>query len=166
MTEPYQVTGEQRARFLEVLAEHANVGEAVRASGLPRRRALSLRAADEDFAADWDAAIEDARDRLELAAWTRALDGVEEPYFYGGQERGTLRRHPDGLLQMLLKAERPEKFGDAVGARSTAQRAPVQGRPEQTPHSGVLVVPGPADPQEWVEEAKKHHRRLTNGGPG
>ncbi len=157
MTEPHEVTDELRMRFLKVLGEHANVGEAVRATGLPRRRALALRAQNEEFAADWDAAIEDARDRLELAAWTRALDGVAEPYFYAGEERGNLRRHPDGLLQTLLKAERPEKFGDGAAGRT--------GRKETVRQTGggVLVVPEKPDPKAWAKAVKDYKRHLANG---
>jgi hypothetical protein len=148
--------GEQRARFLEVLAEHGNLGDALSAAVLPLRRALALRAADQDFAAGWDAAIQAARDRLETVAWHRAIEGIEEPHFYGGEKRGAIRRCSDRLLQILIKAERPEKFADpAKGVEKQDERR----------RGGILVLPGPADPEEWVKEPKKHHRRLMNGGP-
>jgi hypothetical protein len=52
-----------------------------------------------DFAAAWDEAIEEARDLLQAEAWQRAL------------------KRSDVLLIFLLKAYRPEKYGDRMSLR-------------------------------------------------
>jgi hypothetical protein len=41
----------------------------------------------------------------------RAKDGYDEPIFYQGQPTGyTIRRYSEGLLMMLLKGWRPERY--------------------------------------------------------
>ena len=73
------------------------------------------RAADADFAAAWDEALETAADRLEGEAWRRGVEGVDEPVFgrvakdTDGQI-GVIRKYSDAMLDRLLKARRPEKF--------------------------------------------------------
>ncbi len=79
------------------------------ARGLPRQY--------DDFAAKWDAALEEAGDRLEEEAWRRAVGGTLKPVFYQGllctdrkgQPMG-VQEYSDTLLVLLLKAHRPDKF--------------------------------------------------------
>lgn len=56
-----------------------------------RRSAYDWREEDEEFAKDWDAAIEAAADRLEQVAYRRAATGKS-----------------DRMLEILLKAHRPK----------------------------------------------------------
>ena len=154
------ITQEQRARFLEKLADTRNVTFAAREAGIARRAALSLRARDQDFAADWQDAEEAASDLLEHEARERAMKGVEEPVYYHGKEVGTVRRHSETLLLMFLRAERPEKFVDKPSARAAGEAAGA------APRAGVLVVPGTADPKAWSKKVRQHEKRLANGGPG
>ena len=59
-------------------------------------------------------AVEFAADALEVEARRRAVDGVEEPVFYQGDEVATVTKFSDGLLRDLLKANNPEKFRERV----------------------------------------------------
>jgi len=45
------------------------------------------------------------------AAHTRAVDGVEEILASGGKIVGSQRRYSDRLLELLLRADNPERFG-------------------------------------------------------
>lgn len=85
-------TDRARETFLTVLRETCNVSEAARAARIGRRTAYDWRNDDPAFAADWDEAEEEAVDALEKVARDRAIDGS------------------DRMLEILLKAHRPEKY--------------------------------------------------------
>lgn len=127
------------------LAETGVVTAACRAVSIARSTAYDARNAHEDFAAAWDAAIEEAADLLELEARRRAHDGIEEPVFGSGGtgvgtvEVGTIRKYSDTLLIFLLKGARPEKFRDRVSAEHSG------------PGGGPIEVKGYAtfSPSDW-----------------
>lgn len=96
--------------FLEMLAASGNVSEACREASISRQTAYDRRKADPAFAASWSDAIEAASDALEREARRRAIEGTLEPVFYQGAECGQVRKYSDRLLEILLKAHRPEKF--------------------------------------------------------
>lgn len=100
-------TSRARATFLRVLSETCNVSEAARAAKISRRAAYDWREADEKFAADWDDAEQTAADLLEKHAWDRAT--VDKS---------------DRMLEILLKAHRPDKFVER----------------SRTEHSGSIAV--------------------------
>lgn len=81
-----------RETFLSVFRETCNVSEAVRAAGVGRRTVYDWRDADPVFAAAWDEAEEEAVDALEAAARQRAMTTS------------------DRLMEILLKAHRPDKY--------------------------------------------------------
>ena len=104
------LTQARRDAFLEALARVGVVNEAARAAGVHRVTAYKWREADEAFAADWDDALEQCADRIEAEAMRRAVDGVEEPVYQGGQLVGTKLVYSDTLLGKLLNANRPAKY--------------------------------------------------------
>ena len=75
----YTVTTHSRAKFLEHLALSANVTASSRKAGFDRKTAYAHRAADPEFAAEWEDALEQSIDDLEGEARRRAVDGVAEP---------------------------------------------------------------------------------------
>lgn len=89
-----KLTPERRAAFLAVLAEGDSVTSACRVIGVARQSIYALRGRDEEFAKDWDDAIEEGTDILEDAARKRAVDGS------------------DTLMIFLLKGRRPNKYRD------------------------------------------------------
>lgn len=104
-----------RAQFLEELALRANVSDAAKAAGISRATMYQWRAADEEFAKEWDAALDTALDAAEREAWRRAVEGVDEPVI-GRVERDRddvityVKKYSDGLLTTILKANRPDKY--------------------------------------------------------
>lgn len=113
--------------FLLKLKENGNVAESCRAAGVARPVVYALQKSDPDFAERWQDAVDEAIDSLELAAVTRARDGVPnlkftkdgdaiidprvkgpngEPVFY--EER----QYSDTLTALLLKAHRPAIYRD------------------------------------------------------
>lgn len=117
MAQAYTKATRQRARaqFLDELRQRGNVSDAAKAAGMARETFYKWRADDEEFAAAWNEALEEATDTMEREAWRRAVEGVDEPVFgrIGKDldgEVGTIRRYSDSLMQLLLKAHRPEKY--------------------------------------------------------
>lgn len=106
------IRGKWRSTFLKHLAENGVVGYAVKAAGVSRWAAYERRQRDAEFAKQWEQALESATDRLEQEAVRRAVDGVDEPVFYLGEECGKIRKYSDTLLIFLLKANR-DKFRQA-----------------------------------------------------
>ena len=85
-----------RAReiFLSVFRDTCNVSEAARAAGVARRTVYDWRDADPAFAIAWDEAEDEAVDALEAAARKRAIESS------------------DRLMEVLLKAHRPQKYAE------------------------------------------------------
>lgn len=104
--------------FLRELSQTANVREACEKAVVCRATAYAHRERDPKFKAAWDSALEDACDRMEREAYRRAVEGVDEPVFYQGEECGAIRRYSDSLLTTLLKANRPEKFRENATVKS------------------------------------------------
>jgi hypothetical protein len=66
---------------------------------------------NETFAKCWDQALNAGWERVEEAAHVRAVDGVEKAIFgKDGQVIGTEVKYSDGLAELLLKANKPEKY--------------------------------------------------------
>lgn len=124
MTNPKTIrTAKRRARFLEVLSEHAIVGRAARAAGASRSAFYRWRREDAAFAADWEEAVELGISALEDEALRRALEGEEAPVFHGGRQVGVTRKFSERLLIFMLKARRPEVYGDRAADRRAARDA-------------------------------------------
>jgi hypothetical protein len=86
--------------------------------GISNRTAYNHRRDDPDFARDWALARRMAILPLELTAFERAVDGVEEPVYAYGKPSHVRVRRSDSLLVALLAAENPEKFGRTASART------------------------------------------------
>ena len=74
----------------------------------------------EPFDIAWEAAFQHGYDALHQAALERALHGVEEPVFHGGEQIGTRRRYDERLTVFLLArrnaqgAQRLSRYGAAA----------------------------------------------------
>jgi hypothetical protein len=103
-----------RVRFLDVLRETCNVSEAAKAAGIGRRTAYEWRDDNPEFAAAWHEAEQEAADRLEREAWRRGVEGVDKPVIHKGMITDTYLEYSDRMLELLLKAHRPEKFRERI----------------------------------------------------
>lgn len=112
-------TAKKREAFLAELARRGNVSDACRAVDAPRQTMYDWRETDPAFAAAWDAALDEAADRMEREAFRRAVEGVDEPVFYQGDEVGSVRKYSDTLLIFLLKAARPEKYRERTEVQAS-----------------------------------------------
>ena len=120
-----KLTARQLDTFLAALRRTGNVTLSAEAAGTSRAVVYLYRnATDEagnptpeavDLVQRWDEAVAEANDRLEGEAWRRAFDGWDEPVFGRvGKDQdgeiGIIRKYDSGLLSLLLKAHKPEKY--------------------------------------------------------
>lgn len=88
--------------FLDALKRTGIIASACRASGVSYTQVHQLRSKNDDFAAAWDEAIEQATDSLETEARRRALEGYQEPVIYQGAMTPVWEYDADG--QMVMEA--------------------------------------------------------------
>jgi hypothetical protein len=132
--------------FLAHLAETGILSDAAAAAGVDRSNVWRRRQDDAEFAQAVEQALDMAADKLEAEARRRALEGVEEPVYQGGQLVGTKTVYSDSLLALLLKgrrkkvfAERIEQTGADGGPVKTQQVVIATGVPGQVPDLDDLV---------------------------
>lgn len=103
-------------RWVPLVLEHIAAGQslsaAARLAGVSVSTVYNARKNDDDFKAALQDAEEASADLLEAEARRRAVDGVEEPVYQGGQLVGTKRVYSDTLLALLLKGRRKDVFSD------------------------------------------------------
>ena len=143
---------DQRKRlFLQTLAVTGNVTASCAAAGWARKTSYHHKEVDPEFRALWEEALEVSIDLLETQARSLAVNGVDEPVYQNGVLVGHKRRYSEKMLEILLKAHRPEKYRDNMKIE-----ADVKG--------GVLVVPGIATDTDWESMASSQqaqHRSNT-----
>ena len=135
-------TPEQWDRFLENIGRNANIGDACELAQISRASFYVRKKEDPAFAAAYAEAMEGALDKLERAAWKRAVDGVEEAFTTKDGKTVTTTKYSDGLLQFLLKAHRPGKFKD----KTTHELTGPDGQP-LAPAVVILPEVKSADPE-------------------
>lgn len=126
--------------FLEAMRATGNVSAACRAVDVSSSNAYNLRERDADFATEWDNALEDAIDTLELEARRRAIEGVAEPVVYQGQLTPIWERDEHGEI-VLYERRTPQPDKDGQPQPDLVQHLPRQ-----------LVIDG--KPQ-WLTVSKK-----------
>ena len=122
-------TQAKRERFIEHLRQCGNVTQSAELVAVTRRCVYAHRDLHEDFAKEWDDAIEEAVDRLEQEAWRRAHAGFDEPIIFKGIDTGIrITRYSDQLMTLLLKSHRPEKYRE----RTSTELSGPGGKPVET----------------------------------
>ena len=100
------------APYLAALAEHGIRTDAALVAKIDRVNVWRREKSDPEFAALVEEAMEQAADKLEREARRRAIEGVEEPVYQGGQLVGTKLVFSDNMLGLLLKGRRKKVFAD------------------------------------------------------
>lgn len=127
------------ARFCALLACLGRESSAARAVGLSP---MVISAAKKQLPSFQEAAQEaysEFCDRLHSEAFRRAVDGWNEPVFYQGAVVGYIKRKSDRILELMLKAHMPEKFGDKVDVNANVT-------------GGVLLVPAGQSVEDWTRQ--------------
>lgn len=111
-TQPVELTGEQKAKLLELVAADRKIGTvaAAREAGVEGSRARIREAiqADDDLVAQLEEARGRGPETIREEIRRRAIDGVEEPVFHNGDVVGSVTKYSDRMLAMMAKANLPE----------------------------------------------------------
>lgn len=108
-------TPEQQRLFIRALAMIGTVSMAAAVAGMSRKSAYALlkRAGpDSGFARAWHDAQAVGRHTVSFTTLVRAVEGVEEPYFFGGLQHGTRRVYDNRLLIAAFRAAQRAKGRD------------------------------------------------------
>jgi hypothetical protein len=114
------ITPQKLTAFLHHLGRTGSVTYAAIRTGLKRNTLYKLKATDPDFGARWAEALDLGVERLQDDAMRRALHGTERAVFRNGRQVGSVRQYDNRLLQFLLRAHRPEIYGDRKGGMAPA----------------------------------------------
>jgi AcrR family transcriptional regulator len=107
-------TEARKAEFLAALAKAGSIRDAAAAIGVSRRTIYRHQQSDSAFFERCVVALRMSATPLELTAWQRAVDGVEQEFACGGQVH-VRRRYDHNLLRMLLQGSNPKKYGPRPG---------------------------------------------------
>lgn len=140
-----------KAKFLERLAETANVTRSARAAKVERVTVYRHRRKDPEFLKAWDEALELGNDALEDEAIRRGKDGWLEPLVSAGKVVGTVRKYSDGLLNTMLKARRPEKFRERTDTTMSGSMTHTHIGPDAPPRETR---------EEWLERKRREAEAL------
>jgi len=102
---------ERKLLFLTALRQGASVLDACALVGISNRTAYNHRRRDHAFAEAWRLARGARKLPLELVAWQRAVEGVEEQVYRYGKPTHVRTHYSDSLLRLLLAGEQPGKYG-------------------------------------------------------
>jgi hypothetical protein len=107
-------TDARKYALLEALMKTGCLLDACRIVGVSARTVYRHQESDPRFAENCSVALKMRAAPVELTAWQRAVEGVEQEFACGGQVH-VRRRYSDGLLRMLLQGSNPKKFGARPG---------------------------------------------------
>ena len=142
-----EISRKKRNAFLKALALSGRVSEAAHACGYQDTAFLhKCRRNDEDFAEQWDLALQAAGNVLEAEIWRRAHDGVLEPQYYKGSIVGYTTKYSDTLAMFILRKIDPS-YRDSHGRGG-----------ETNINFGIAVLPMTAQSDEqWEQRALTMH---------
>jgi hypothetical protein len=104
----------KKRAVLRALAKTGCILDAARAAGASPRTVYRHQESDPRFAEHCRIALAMAATPIELTAWQRAVEGVEQEFACGGEVH-VRRRYSDGLLRLLLQGADPKKYGARPG---------------------------------------------------
>lgn len=153
LTEKEIITEKRYELFLDILAKTGNISKSAKMAGFPDSRWIySYRKSNKAFDEKVKEAVLAGTDALEAEAYRRAVVGVKKPVIFKGRhmtdeknQKMYIREYSDGLLQVLLKANNPNKFMERQKVES-----------EVNVNVGIALLPTTIpDLGSWEKEAKK-----------
>lgn len=123
---PYRkANAQRRAKFLRALARTGNVTHSAQHSGISTRNIYQYAKKNKRFANRMDEARAAFRASLENEAVRRGRDGFSKPVFQGGELVGFEQRYSDRLLETVLRANDPDKYGKQTIEHTGDVNAPI-----------------------------------------
>lgn len=121
MANRIKLTQKKKKIFADQLRDHGGVSRAARTIGMARGYMYEVKASQADFSLEWDEAVAEYVEKLEMEADRRAHDGVEKTIFYQGIVVGEERNYSDTLMIFRLKALRPDIYRENSSVNLTGQ---------------------------------------------
>lgn len=115
-----------REEFLKMLRNGFTIRAACDLVKKSRSAMYRWKREDPQFSEQWDEAEEDGTDLLEEEAIRRGRDGVPKDVYYQGDVVGVETMYSDRMLEVMLRARRPEKFNTTRTELTGARGGPVQ----------------------------------------
>ena len=103
-------TAGQKARYLKEVAQIGTMSAGCKAAHVDKGTVLRWRAEDAEFVVEEERARETLIDSMEAEAFRRGVKGVQRPVYQAGALAGYVTEYSDLLLQLLLRANRPDKY--------------------------------------------------------
>jgi hypothetical protein len=107
-------TEARKSVYLRALVKTGAILDACRLTKISPRTVYRHQEGDPDFFENCRLAIRMSATPVEITAWQRAVEGVEQEFAVGGEVR-VRRRYADGLLRLLLQGSNPRKYGARPG---------------------------------------------------
>ena len=156
-----RATQKKLARFLDAFARIGSVKKACKAIGISSSTPYAARRTDPAFARQWDAIVEAQIDEVEASLYQQAI-GIAVPVMHNGEVVGTRVVASDRAGIFMLRARRPEIYGDppyphargctVAGYRRAGQRGAIVERDAPT---SVRVVAEPEAAQAAIEAIQR-----------
>ena len=128
--------------FLIEYAASGNNAHACRTVGISPRTVRTHRNTDEQFAALYQYARDEAADSLEAEAIRRARDGVQKKIYHQGVCVDVVTEYSDSLLQFLLRGLKPDVYGQKQQITVDARDKPPPRVHNDSDRSRLLTLVG------------------------
>jgi len=163
-------TEARKSVWLRALVKTGCILDACRLTGISPRTIYRHQERDPSFFENCRVALRISGTPVELTAWSRAVEGVEQEFACGGQVH-VRRRYSDGLLRLLLQGSNPKKYGLRAGFRRGGRKTDdrigrTKGPPERTYEEAVQSILGKIEAIERHEEPKKRAAGWTKSAEG
>jgi hypothetical protein len=142
--------------FLDALSRNGIVTNACKVVNIGNRTAYDERHRNAAFAKKWEDAVRSSGDSAEAEAWRRAVLGWDEPVFQGGKQVGIVRKHSDTLLLAVLKARKPDEYGDRIKVDVTEAARRIAKQRGATPEEEEAAV---AEAEAILRRQREEFRR-------
>lgn len=100
----------QKARYLRAVATVGTMSAGCKDAHVDKGTVLLWRRDDPEFLVAEEQARDTLIDSMEAEALRRGVKGVQRPVYQGGALAGYVTEYSDLLLQLLLRANRPDKY--------------------------------------------------------
>jgi AcrR family transcriptional regulator len=105
----------RKHKFLKIYQTTGCIADGCRRAGISRQTFYNHLESDARFANHVRLALRMAGTTVELMAWERGVEGIEEDVVRGGKVVGTRLKRSDSILRLLLQGSNPEKYGPRPG---------------------------------------------------
>lgn len=134
---PTKFDAELRLRFLQLYSLCGQIQRSAQECGISPTTVRKLAKKDPDFAEAMAEALCDYKEAVERELVRRAVLGYDEPVYQKGEQVGTIRKHSDRLLELLIKKLDP----------SYKEKAEV----DVNVTGGVLAIPATESKDDWAK---------------